>query len=68
MDRSDNKMKQYALGVLAHLLLLLAWYLFVRLGDAVQAGQPLFRLHAESAVELDLARRWCDADPGISIA
>ncbi len=42
--------------------------LFVRLGDAVRAGQPLFRLHAESAVELDLARRWCDADPGISIA
>ena len=27
MDRSDSKLRQYTLGVLAHVLLLLAWYL-----------------------------------------
>jgi thymidine phosphorylase len=42
--------------------------LFVRLGDAVRAGQPLFRLHAETPGELELARRWCEADAGIAIA
>ena len=40
MDHSDNKLKQYALGVLAHLLLLLAWYLFVRLGDVPKFVMP----------------------------
>jgi len=33
MDRFDSKLAHYALGVASHLLLLLAWYLFVRLGD-----------------------------------
>jgi hypothetical protein len=33
MDRIDTPLGRYALGVLAHLLLVLAWYLFVRLGD-----------------------------------
>jgi thymidine phosphorylase len=42
--------------------------LAVRLGDAVRAGRPLYRLHAETPDEFDLARRWCEADPGIAIA
>jgi len=42
--------------------------LAVRLGDAVRAGQPLYRLHAETAGGFELARRWCDADAGIAIA
>jgi thymidine phosphorylase len=42
--------------------------LFVRLGDAVRAGRPLYRLHAETPDEFDLARRWCEADSGIAIA
>jgi thymidine phosphorylase len=42
--------------------------LFVRLGDAVRAGQPLYRLHAETPGEFELARRWCDDDSGVAIA
>ena len=41
--------------------------LLVRLGDTVRAGQPLYRLHAETPGEFDLARRGCDADAGIAI-
>jgi ribose-phosphate pyrophosphokinase len=41
--------------------------LLVRRGDAVSAGQPLYRLHAETPGEFELARRWCEADPGIAI-
>ena len=41
--------------------------LLVRRGDAVIAGQPLYRLHAETPGEFELARRWCEADPGIAI-
>jgi thymidine phosphorylase len=41
--------------------------LLVRLGDPVRAGQPLYRLHAETTGEFDLARRGCDADAGIAI-
>jgi hypothetical protein len=33
----------------------------------VRAGQPLYRLHAETTGEFDLARRGCDADAGIAI-
>lgn len=40
----------------------------VRLGDTVRAGQPLYRLHAETPDEFELARRGCEADPGIAIA
>jgi len=40
MDRSAPKLHQYALGVAAHLLLLLAWYLFVRLGDVPKYVMP----------------------------
>ncbi len=40
MDRTQNKIGQYALGILAHLLLLLAWYLFVRLGDVPRFVMP----------------------------
>jgi len=39
--------------------------LAVRLGDEVRAGQPLYRLHAATPVELEGARRWCATDPGI---
>jgi thymidine phosphorylase len=42
--------------------------LLVRLGDRVGAGQPLYRLHAETPGEFELARRWVAADPGIAIA
>jgi thymidine phosphorylase len=42
--------------------------LLVRLGDTVTAGQPLYRLHAETPGEFELARHWCEADPGVSIA
>ena len=41
--------------------------LLVRLGDAVRAGQPLYRLHAETSGEFDHARSGCDADAGIAI-
>jgi NitT/TauT family transport system permease protein len=40
MDRFSNKLVQYSLGVTAHLLLLLAWYLFVRLGDVPKFVMP----------------------------
>jgi len=40
MDRFNNKLVQYSLGVIAHLLLLLAWYLFVRLGDVPKFVMP----------------------------
>jgi NitT/TauT family transport system permease protein len=40
MDRLPSKIGAYALGVLAHLLLLLAWYLFVRLGDVPRFVMP----------------------------
>ena len=39
-ERSDSRLGQYTLGVLAHLLLLLAWYLFVRLGDVPKFVMP----------------------------
>jgi len=42
--------------------------LLVKLGDTVRAGQPLYRLHAETPGEFTLARDGCDADPGIAIA
>jgi thymidine phosphorylase len=41
--------------------------LFVRLGDPVRAGQPLYRLHAETPGEFELARHWCDTDSGIAV-
>jgi len=40
MDRSASKLHQYTLGVVAHLLLLLAWYLFVRIGDVPKYVMP----------------------------
>ncbi len=40
MDRLHSRLGQYALGVAAHLLLLLAWYLFVRLGDVPKFVMP----------------------------
>ncbi len=40
MDRFHSKLTQYALGVAAHLLLLLAWYLFVRLGEVPRFVMP----------------------------
>jgi len=36
----DSRLGQYALGALAHLLLLLAWYLFVRLGEVPKFVMP----------------------------
>ncbi len=39
-DRLHSKAGQYTLGVVAHLLLLLAWYLFVRLGDVPKFVMP----------------------------
>jgi NitT/TauT family transport system permease protein len=41
MEDFKSKLGHYALGVLAHLLLLLAWYLFVRLGEV-----PKFVMHS----------------------
>ncbi len=40
MERFQSKLAQYTLGVVAHLLLLLAWYLFVRLGDVPTFVMP----------------------------
>jgi NitT/TauT family transport system permease protein len=40
MDRFNAKLGQYALGVAAHLLLLLAWYLFVRFGEVPKFVMP----------------------------
>ena len=42
--------------------------LLVRLGDAVRAGQPMYRLHAQTEGEFELAREACEADPGLAIA
>ena len=36
----DTRLGQYTLGVAAHLLLLLGWYLFVRLGDVPKFVMP----------------------------
>jgi NitT/TauT family transport system permease protein len=38
--QGDSRLTRYALGVAAHLLLLLAWYLFVRLGDVPKFVMP----------------------------
>ena len=40
MDRHHSKLGPYALGVAAHLLLVLAWYLFVRLGKVPKFVMP----------------------------
>jgi len=40
MNRLDTPLWRYTFGVLAHLLLLLAWYLFVRLGDVPKFVMP----------------------------
>lgn len=40
MEGSQSRLMQYTLGVVAHLLLLLAWYLFVRLGDVPKFVMP----------------------------
>ncbi len=40
MDRTQSKLVQYSLGVLAHVLLVLAWYLFVKLGDVPKFVMP----------------------------
>ena len=40
MDNLQSKLGRYTLGVLAHLLLLLAWYLFVKLGDVPKFVMP----------------------------
>jgi thymidine phosphorylase len=42
--------------------------LLVRLGDTVREGQPLYRLHAESPGEFELALAWCRVDPGIVVS
>jgi NitT/TauT family transport system permease protein len=39
-ERFDSRLRPYALGVLAHLLLLLAWYLFVSLGNVPRFVMP----------------------------
>ncbi|MDP1649171.1 MAG: ABC transporter permease [Rubrivivax sp.] len=40
MDLLNSKLGRYTLGVIAHLLLLLAWYLFVSLGDVPRFVMP----------------------------
>ncbi|MFZ4482310.1 MAG: ABC transporter permease [Rhodoferax sp.] len=40
MDLTNSKLRQYTLAVVAHLLLLLAWYLFVRLGNVPKFVMP----------------------------
>jgi NitT/TauT family transport system permease protein len=40
MEGSQSKLTQYTLGIVAHLLLLLAWYLFVKLGDVPRFVMP----------------------------
>lgn len=40
MDRLNTKLGRYALGVLAHVLLLLGWYLFVRIGKVPKFVMP----------------------------
>jgi thymidine phosphorylase len=41
--------------------------LFVRLDEAVQAGQPLYRLHAQFEADLDFARRMAAHDNAFRI-
>jgi thymidine phosphorylase len=41
--------------------------LAVRLGDTVQAGQRLYRVHARFQADLAFARRWAEADAGVAI-
>jgi thymidine phosphorylase len=41
--------------------------LHVRIGDAVEPGQPLFTLHAESPGELAYARRYLESHPFIGV-
>lgn len=41
--------------------------LLVKLGDSVQAGQPLYRVYAAYPIELEFARQACDKDSGYSI-
>ncbi len=40
MDRLNTTLGRYALAVLAHLALLVAWYLFVRIGDVPKFVMP----------------------------
>jgi NitT/TauT family transport system permease protein len=40
VDRYQSRLTQYSLGIAAHLLLLLAWYLFVKLGDVPRFVMP----------------------------
>ena len=40
MSRLDTPLGRYSLGIIAHLLLVLAWYLFVRLGDVPKFVMP----------------------------
>jgi len=40
MDRSSDVMSRYILGVLAHLVLIAAWYVFVKLGDVPRFVMP----------------------------
>lgn len=40
MDRSSSRLHHYTLGIAAHLLLLLAWYLFVRVGNVPKYVMP----------------------------
>jgi NitT/TauT family transport system permease protein len=40
MDRSSDVMSRYILGVLAHLVLIAAWYLFVKLGNVPKFVMP----------------------------
>ncbi len=41
--------------------------LFVRLGDTVREGQPLYRLHARFEADLDFARRMALQDSAVAI-
>jgi NitT/TauT family transport system permease protein len=40
MDRSSDNLSRYILGVLAHLALIAAWYLFVKLGNVPRFVMP----------------------------
>ena len=40
MDRSSDVMSRYILGVLAHLVLIAAWYVFVKLGNVPRFVMP----------------------------
>jgi len=41
--------------------------LAVRLGDSVQAGQRLYRVHARFEADLGFARRWAESDTGVGV-